>query len=282
MIGDATLSVGSLLRRYGARVLITWALLIVEVALLALIPLFMGNTIDALLADTDPGALLEISVLFVALILAAVVRRAYDTRAYGTMRVHLCTALTQRSRHKDVSALNAQVEMGRELADFLEEQTPLVITSVIQLVVSVVILFHFGTALGAASIVAVLIMLVLYAGFHRRFFALNAGLNAISEEQVGVLGSRDLVRITDLFTRRRTSEVKLSDADSIMYGAVYLVMFALILANLWSASALAGVTVGAIFAIISYSWELVGASVELPATLQQWTRLKEIQERLNR
>ncbi|MEM9624239.1 MAG: ABC transporter six-transmembrane domain-containing protein [Pseudomonadota bacterium] len=282
MIDNDKLTLGTLLRRYGKNVLITWLLLIVEVALLALIPLFLGKAIDALLAEIKVSALYEISVLFVALIIVAVARRAYDTRAYGTMRVHLCMALVERSASKSVSTLNARVEMGRELADFLEDHTPLAITCILQVVISVAILFSFGLALGAASISAVVLMLGIYAVFHGRFFKLNAGLNAISEEQVGVLASGDVLRVQDLFTQRRVSEVKLSDADSIMYGGVYVVMFALILANLWSASALPVVTVGAIFAIISYSWELVGASVELPATLQQWTRLREIQERINR
>lgn len=282
MIAAETLTVGGLLRDYPGRVFITWTLLIGEVALLALIPLFIGHTIDALLAKPQISVLLEISLLFIGLVIVAVVRRAYDTRAYGTMRVDLCKALIERSKHKDVSKLNAQVEMGRELADFLEEQMPLVITCVIQLVISVAILFSFGIEMGLASLTAVLFMLCFYGVFHKRFFKLNARLNAIAEEQVGVLASGNVTRISGFLIQRRLSEVKLSDTDSIMYGIVYLVMFTLILVNLWSASLLTGVTAGAIFAIISYSWELVGASVELPATLQQWTRLSEIQGRINR
>lgn len=281
MIATETLSIGNLLRHYTGRVIVTWALLIGEVGLLALIPLFLGRTIDALLAELQFTVLFDISILFLALIAIAVVRRAFDTRAYGTMRVDLCRALVERAKQKEVSKLNAQVEMGRELADFLEEQTPLVITCVVQLVVSVAILFSFGRQLGFASLVAVLSMLCLYGVFHSRFFKLNARLNSIAEEQVDVLESGNRSRVLDLLVRRRSSEVQLSDADSIMYGLVYLVMFALILVNLWWASTLDGVTAGAIFAILSYSWELVGASVELPATLQQWTRLTEIQERIN-
>ncbi len=282
MIGNDPLSVGSLLRRYGSRVFITWVMLVLEVALLALIPLFIGQTIDVLLQEPSPAALTEISLLFLALLAVAVARRAYDTRAYGTMRIHLCMALVERSEHKTVSTLNAQVDMGRELVDFLEEHTPLVISSVIQVIVSIIVLFSFGMTMGVAGIVAVTAMILLYAVFHIRFFKLNATLNSNSEGQVGAIESGNLNLISNLFTQRRESEVKLSDADSIMYGLVYLVMFGLILANLWTASFLPAVTVGAIFAIISYSWELVGASVELPAALQQWTRLTEIQERINR
>ena len=58
-------------------------------------------------------------------------------------------------------------------------------------------------------------------------------------------------------------------------------MFAFVLTNLWLASTIAAVTAGTIFAILSYSWELVDSGVTLPAVLQQWTRLSEIRERIN-
>ena len=58
-------------------------------------------------------------------------------------------------------------------------------------------------------------------------------------------------------------------------------MFAFVLTNLWVASTIAGVTAGTIFAILSYSWELVESGATLPATLQQWSRLAEIKGRLN-
>ncbi len=282
MLGSAPLTLVSLLRRYGTRVLITWLMLAVEVALLALVPLLLGYTIDALLQQPDMTALLDVSLLLAALVAVGVSRRAYDTRAYGTMRIHLSMALVERAGHKSVSTLSAQVGMGRELVDFLEEQTPQVISSIIQVAVSLIILFGFGFALGLAGVLAVTAMMLVYTLFHLRFFNLNAGLNAIAEEQVRVLQSGNSSVIANLFLRRRESEVKLSDADAIMYGLVYLLMFALILANLWSASLLPAVTVGTIFAIISYSWELVGAGVELPAALQQWSRLSEIQKRINR
>ncbi|MEM7219723.1 MAG: ABC transporter six-transmembrane domain-containing protein [Pseudomonadota bacterium] len=279
---QASLTLGSLVHRHGLAVLTTWTLLTIEVALLALIPLFLGNTIDALLIELKIAALTDLASLLFALILAAVGRRAYDTRAYGRMRAELCLTLIERSPEKSVSALNAQIEMGRELADFLEEQTPQLITSVIQLLASLIILFGFGFDLGLAGVISLTLMPACYAAFHNRFYRLNAVLNALAEEQVGVLQASDASRVAALFEHRRKSEVRLSDADSFLYGPVYLALFGLIIANLWSASALPNVTAGAIFAIISYSWEMVESGVQLPVTLQQWARLTEIQQRINR
>lgn len=282
MTNGDSVSLSTLLRGYRTSVGITWTLLAVEVLLLALIPLVLGRTIDALLANNQVAELAEISGLFAALIIIAMARRAYDTRAYGTMRANLCMVLWERSEHKDFSALNAHIEMGRELADFLEEQTPQMLRSAIQLVISITVLSSLAYAFGIAGIIAVLLVFVVYATVHNHFLQLNGEMNALAEEQVETLLSRSEPRTLDLFTRRRSNEVRLSDADSVMYGAVYFVMFTLVLTNLWTASTLPAISAGAIFTIISYSWDLVGASSELPAAFQQWTRLLEVQERINR
>ena len=81
--------------------------------------------------------------------------------------------------------------------------------------------------------------------------------------------------------RLRRCEVRLSDTEVILYAGIFGGMFAFILTNLWLASTLPAVTAGMIFAILSYSWELVESGITLPIVLQQWSRLSEIRERLN-
>ena len=81
--------------------------------------------------------------------------------------------------------------------------------------------------------------------------------------------------------RLRRCEIRLSDTDAVLYGAIFGAMFAFVLTNLWLASTIPAVTAGVIFAILSYSWELVESGSALPMVLQQWSRLSEIRERLN-
>ncbi len=275
------LTVRGLVRRSGLQVLGTWLMVVVEVGLIALIPLFLGRAIDKLLDDAHHAALLELGVLFLVLIVVAVLRRIYDTRIYGTMRVKLGVELAERSRGKPLSQTNARVTMSREIVDFLEDHTPRLITNVIGVLLSVLILFSFDLWLGVFSIAAVVAMLVTYLLFHRYFYRLNTNLNGALEGQVDALKTRQTQAIAALLARVRGSEVRLSDANAALYGLVFIGMFALILANLWIASNLPAITVGAIFAILSYSWEVVESSTELPDTLQQWTRLTEIQGRIN-
>ena len=57
---QGTFGVGLLLRQFRWRILITWLLVLIENVLLALLPLFIGRAIDALL-DGQAGALLEVA-----------------------------------------------------------------------------------------------------------------------------------------------------------------------------------------------------------------------------
>ena len=74
----------------------------------------------------------------------------------------------------------------------------------------------------------------------------------------------------------------MSDTEAILYSVVFVGMFAFILTNLWLASTIPAITAGVIFAILSYSWELVESGIALPVVMQQWSRLSEIRERLNK
>jgi hypothetical protein len=274
------LGVGLLFRHFPGRITMTWFFVLVENTLLALLPLFLGRAIDALL-EAQAGALWEISFVMGALLVVSVVRRIYDTRVYGTMRVWFGSELVRRSSERSVSKMNARLDMGREMVDFLELHLPELVTASIQMVVSTAILWHFHANLGVSAFAAIFVLVVIYGLMHPRFYRLNSHLNTQKERQVTALESRRHTSLVGYLTRLRQSEVHLSDADAVLYGSIFAVMFAFVLTNLWFASMIPSVTAGVIFAILSYSWELVESGTTLPTVLQQWTRLSEIRNRIN-
>lgn len=273
------LSAFGVFRRFRWRVATTWFLVLVETALLALIPLGMGKGIDALL-EGRPAGLIGLIATMVALVAVAMLRRAYDTRAYGTMRVWLGTELVRRNVSLPVSRLTARLSMSREIVDFLEHEVAMLIGASVQICVALLLLFSFDASLGFTGTVAMMVLALLYLGFHRCFYRLNGQLNSQVERQVAVLNQRRLPAVTRHLTRLRRCEVWQSDAEAILYGIVYLAMFALVLGNLYLAAELPSITAGTIFAILGYSWELVDAAVALPMAMQQWSRQSELRARL--
>lgn len=280
MLNGYQLTISTLLRVFRWRIALTWSMIFAETVLMALIPLFIGFAIDGLLAG-DAEALWRLGELMAVLIVVAVIRRLYDTRAYGAIRVELGKAQAARSAQLSVSALNARLGMGRELADFLEHTLPEAMAACVQLAIALIVLFAFSPVLALAGGVASAVMLLIYALFHRRFYRLNGALNQQTEKQVSVLEKRkELPTLVHLLHLRRL-EVQLSDTEAVLYGAIFIVLLSLILFNLWFAATELSTTVGTIFSIISYSWEFVDSALALPMTLQSWSRLSEIMRRLN-
>lgn len=280
MLAGHELSIRTLLRVFAGRIAITWVMTLAETTLLAFIPLFIGFAIDGLLDDRWQE-LINLGLLFGALVFVAVIRRVYDTRVYSAIRVKLGAAQTSRGSSMPISALNAQIGMGRELVAFLEETLPLVMTGLTQLIIALIVLFTYSPLLAGSAGVAATASLLVYTLFHRRFFQLNGELNQQTERQVDVLEGRRLRTATAHFLRLRRAEVRISDTEAALYGLIFVLLLGLILFNIRHATTALAATTGAIFAIISYSWDFVDGTITLPATLQDLTRLSEIVGRIN-
>lgn len=280
MIPDgAGLTIGVLFRAFRLRICLTWMLTLTETTLTALIPLFIGFAIDGLLSGTKV-ALFHLAAIMAVLIIVAVTRRVYDTRVFGSVRVALGKAQASRGAELPVSSLNARLNMGRELVGFLEEDLPITMTSILQLIVSVGVLYYFHPVLALASLVALATILSIYTVFHRLFFRLNGRLNHQTEQQVKILQKRAPSRIVQHLLRIRKVEVQISDSESILYGVIYVILLSLIIFNLWIATSSLQITSGTIFSIVTYSWEFIDASLALPMALQNWSRLSEITQRI--
>jgi hypothetical protein len=280
MLNEAPLTVLALLRAFRWRITLTWLLILCETALTALVPLFIGFAIDGILAS-DTEALFQLIAVLTVLIVVSVIRRAYDTRVFGTVRVEMGKAQSARAANLPISTLNARLGMGRELADFLEADLPLAMTSFVQLIISLIVLYIFNPMLALAGASSVAIMLVIYSLSHARFYRLNGQLNQQAEQQVGILETRKPQHLMTHLTRLRGIEVRISDTESIIYGGIFVVLLGLVVFNLWYATANLSITSGTIFSIVTYSWELVDAALAFPMALQGWSRLSEIMQRIN-
>ena len=281
MLTGEPLTIGTLLRKFLGRICLTWLLTLCETALMALIPLLMGFAINGLL-NGDMTALAQLAGVLAGLIVISVIRRVYDTRVYGTVRVELGKALADRSDGVPVSTLNARLGMGNELVGFLEEEVPALMNSTVQLIISLIVLFAFHPMLSYAALGASFLMLLIYGCSHRRFYRLNAGYNQQTEKQVGILEAKSPEGVLHHLRMLRRFEIKLSDTEAYVYGAIFTVLLGFILFNLWFAATHIETTVGTIFSIISYSWEFVDSALILPVTLQGWSRLSEIMVRINK
>ncbi|WP_070965691.1 ABC transporter six-transmembrane domain-containing protein [Vibrio sonorensis] len=269
-----------ILKRHKAKVACTWLLVAIENAMMVMLPLVLGMTIDGLL-EGEASSLYQLTILAGCLVLLSVIRHLYDTRAYGAIRVQVGTQVHKNLSHLPVSSLNARLSMSRELVDFLEHELPPMMTASIQLIASVIILstFHFWMALSA--IAAGVLMLMIYGLFHQHFVRLNTALNNQMERQVNILAFGRLLGVKKHLEKIKRREILLSDTEAIVYGLIFALLFAFVIVNLWLVTHFDAPTSGQIFSSVTYSLEFLEAAILLPITLQSFSRLTEITHRLN-
>ncbi|UWQ89564.1 ABC transporter six-transmembrane domain-containing protein [Rhodobacteraceae bacterium M382] len=274
------LTLRGLLGAFWPQISVTWGLTLAEVVMFALIPLLIGMAIDGLLAANFEAFILLGAVL-AALVLLGTLRRVYDTRAYGLIRVELGKELAKRSEDIPVSRLNARLGMGRELVNFLESDAPESMTAVVRVLAALVILAGFHPGLALAAMAALTATMLTYALAHNSFFRLNATLNARAEQQVGVLETRSGPKLGAHLLSLRKSEIRISDTEGLIYGTILTALLGMEMFNLWFATQSLGVTAGGVFSIVTYSWDFVESALILPMTLQTLSRLSEITIRIN-
>lgn len=279
------LSLGNLnllhiIQTFQKQVYLTWLLVLIENILLALIPLFIGYTIDGLLVS-NYNELIILSSVFLMLTLVSVIRRIYDTRIYGTIRVHLGIAVHAHHQHLAVSQQTVRLDMAKELVNFLEQQVPEILTAIIQIGIALIILSFFHPNLAFSALFILILMLIIYTFFHSHFYHLNAALNEQMEQQVSIIKKNNRRGIFKHLKMLRHWEIALSDKEAILYGLIFIMITLFISYNLWFSTQISSISTGTIFSIITYSWEYVEASIMLPITLQSWSRLHEITKRIN-
>ena len=280
MLDGKKLSLGSILKVFWLQVALTWMLTLIETLLLVSLPLLIGFSIDGLLnQDWQPFYLLGITMA--SLVVISVGRRLFDTRAYGKMRVELGTAVVDKAKGAPVSKINARLDMSRELITFLETEAPIVIMAILQVLVSLVILFSFHGWLAATAGAATVLSLIIYGVASGRFFKLNGDLNSQAEQQVTVLESGIRKSIILHLSNLRRHAVRISDTEAMVYGLIFLVLLSMLGFNLWFSATQVSASPGQIFSIVTYSYEFIESAVMLPAALQSLTRISEITGRLN-
>ncbi|RMH48614.1 MAG: hypothetical protein D6694_00310, partial [Gammaproteobacteria bacterium] len=135
------ISIRTILTRFKKKIALTLLLVLVEIIIQLLFPLFIGVAINDLLVQRYQGVLWLGGMGLLALLIGSG-RRFYDTRTYA--EIYMITAEEVVAKEKtnggDISTLAARVSLLREFIEFLENSMPAVLTSLIGVVGTLVII----------------------------------------------------------------------------------------------------------------------------------------------
>ena len=279
----ARFSLGGIFRRFCGKIVVTFGLLFFENCLTVVEPWLFGLAINDLLGGSTRGMLYVIGLELGKLILG-VGRRMYDTRAYAAIYVSLApeTVEYQKAKGAPLSAVIARSQLVKELVDFFENYLTQGATSLLTSIGAVVMLLVLDIRLFWGSLVSILLIGLVYAFSEKRIFRFNRALNDEQEEQVDIISQQPQPAVIKHFRILARWYVRLSDLEAINFGIIELILTALVLFSLFIAVDVDNPSPGSIFAVVSYVLEFAEGVFVLPWIFQQFVRLKEITQRLQR
>lgn len=272
--------VKQIFERYRAAIVGTYGLLAVEEILLVSLPWFIGMAIDDSLQQ-NYNSLTMMATILLAMVVAGIGRRFYDTRLY--FRIYNDQVI-QLSQHKaatnfDRTELIAHVRLLRVLVDFFEQNIPNAARSIFALLGAAVMLAWlfmpmFGLALACLGFLSLL---------NKRYWQLaerlNRIINHLAQSEPRLLMKDDVARTQRYFKKVSRWRIKLSDAEAVTFGCLWLLATALIVFAVYLSTE-AQHPPGRIFAQLTYLLAFIEALQGLPVLAERWAQVTDITKRI--
>ncbi len=262
---------------YRARIAGTLSLLTVERLLGVAVPFVLGVAINDLIAGSLRGVWWLVALEVTALLIGTG-RRLYDSRVYAGIYSDVADNTAQRT-DISVSRRAARLGLARELVDFFEWELPELLAALVGILGALTMLIYLLPSVGALSIVVGLLVAVVFVLSRGRMFNLNKLLNNELERQVTMLESgRAFLRWRHL-SRLARWRIHLSDLEAVNFAIAELLLSALIIGAV-VVTVRTGLSVGEVFAVLTYLIGLAENLIVLPWTYQQSIRAHEIGGRI--
>ena len=252
-------------------------MLTVERMLGVAVPFVLGVAINDLIAGSFRGVWWLVGLELVALTIGTL-RRLYDTRVYAGIYTDIADKTAQRT-DISVGRRAARLGLARELVDFFEWELPELFAALVGITGAFVMLIYLLPIVGGLSVAVGLIVGLIFAASRGRLFSLNKLLNNELERQVAMLESgREFSRRRHL-SRLARWRIHLSDLEATNFAIAELFLSALIISAV-VLTVHTGLSVGEVFAILTYLIGVAENLIVLPWTYQQSIRAHEIGGRI--
>lgn len=258
---------------------LTFFLIFLEVALALLFPLFIGFAIDGALKSNYGGAI-QLGVLGLVAMVVGGGRRVFDSRFYAKVYQQLGTETISGMDDQNASTKSARLGMIEELVEFMENSMPEIINNVIGLIGVVIIIGTINLKVFIGSLIATILILVIYWISSNRTIRLNKAYNDELENQVDIISSKEKQALAGHLKGMMKWNIKLSDLEALNFSVSWIIMTLFLVGSIIVAVEDGISSYGALFALIMYAFQYMESVGSLPLYYQNWLRLREIMSRL--
>lgn len=272
----------SIFKKYKGRISVTFFILVLENLLQLLEPLVLGFAINGLTSKDWSGVYAFLGVEL-AIVTVGVIRRYYDTRAYGSIYKEISEDIAGAAveRDEDLSPAIGRADLLKEVIDFFENELPMGIASVFAVVGAFVMLFVLSPNIGLAGLMAALSIALIFLLSKKRMVKLNKLMNNELEKRARTFMSRKRAALKRHFSGIVRFQIALSDLEARNFGLSYVFVILLIAYALYETVAVQQALIGDVFAILTYASQFAEGVLVLPFMYQQYIRTQEITGRLS-
>lgn len=271
-----------ILKKHIYKILGTIFLLVLENILFLIHPLLIGYAIDGVFNNNYKPLYILIGIYIFSITIASA-RRMIDTRTYSQIHLNLAESIVHDDEYEDYEEHKrlARVEMTEDIVETLNDDIPMFIESIIQIVGTLFILSQFNISyFGIAFLICILIIIV-YGYYTKHIYALNRKLNNHYEGYIDSITRRRHFQFTKYFTFMNQRKIHLSDMEAKIYFFLYLGILGLLVFVLVTEANKPSVTPGNIFAVIAYVINFETGMSLIPYLYQKIIGTKEIINRID-
>ena len=262
---------------YRSQISLTMFMLFAERAMGVAMPFVLGLAINDLIDGAYRGVLILVG-LELAILTIGTLRRLYDTRVYARIYTDIASKTAKRSELA-VTKRAARLQLGHELVSFFEWELPEFVAALIGIVGAFGMLIWLLPPVGAISAIVAAIIGVVFVASRRRMFGLNRLLNNELERQVTMLEKNTTFSRRVHLNRLARWRIHLSDLEAGNYAIADLLLAGLVIGAV-IITVETGLSVGEVFAILTYVVDLAHGLLVLPWTYMQSVRAREIGSRM--
>lgn len=264
------------------QLIITYSLFSIEMLGSLLRFYFFGQAINDLIKGSYQGLLILVLVHLVYLIIGTI-RHMYDTRTYSAIYTSLVTNfISQKAKKLQVSKMSAHSNLAREFVDFLEHDLVYVIEAMYNIIGSLIILFFYDKWIVAACVTILIPVFTVSYFYGKKMKRLNELKNDELENQVDIISTGNIAKITRHYNYLRSWQIKISNKEAINFGFMELMVLLVITSTLIISKNLHSTTIlaGSLFGIYSYILKFTTGLDTIPYTVQRLSALADITKRI--
>lgn len=250
-------------------------------------PAVFGSLMDAVTDEARTwddllGAMPLWATVFAVNTIAGGLRRAASERVYGRMYARLAEGLARRARQDQIDGKQtaALSELARDFVGFFEDRLPDAIMGAVSLIGALAALFTYDLRIGGACLAVLGPLFFVGRAYDKRVSKLTTDLHELREQNVEIFTAHTPEEVLGHFSRIADLKRAIGTWSAVNFGVLRGALLVVFVVVLYVAIDVDGLTVGAIYSIVTYLWTFVTAIEDLPELLENLTAVRDITKRL--